>query len=344
VVPDQAVTKSIGTILVGEIGASDTRLALCGLDMGRPTVVLEERLPNRDFVGLGPLVRQFLQKYRPPPARSASFVVTGPVHEGVCLAANVPWPLDREALRAELGIDRVILLNDVEAMAHGIPALTREDLLPLVPGDAAAQEGNLAILSAGACPGVAGAYWNGTEHVPFVSDGAHADFAPSCEEELHLALHLTAEVARVTVELLLSSSGLALIYRYLRSRSDAEPVALSEALRSEDAADVIMRETDPVCQQAVLRFLTIFGSAAGNLALTLRATGGVYLGGSITGKLRERLKGSAFQAAFARKPPMQSLLANVPVHAIVSDRAALLGAATVAARELRTHRGGGWAS
>jgi glucokinase len=343
------LTKSIGTILVGEIGTDETRLALCGLDLGRPMVVLEERLPNRDSAGLGALVRRFLQKYRPPPIKTASFVVAGPVYEGVVLAGNLPWGgVDRDAVAAELGIDRVALLNDVEATAHGISALSHDELFVVIKGEDAPETGNQAVLSSGACPGVAGRHWNGTEHVPFASDGAHTDFAPSCEDEMRLALDLSARVARVTVELLLSSSGLELIYRYLRGRSNgAESSALADALHTRDAADVIIREAasgEPVCREALDRFLAILGSAAGNIALTLRATGGVYLGGSLPANLRQALRREELVSAFSRKPPMQELLAKIPVYAIVSENAALLGAASVAARELRARWGGGWAS
>ena len=117
-------------------------------------------------------------------------------------------------------------------------------------------------------------------------------------------------------------------------------------MRAENPEAVIIREaaTDPVCRQTVDRFLAIFGSAAGNLALTLHATGGVYLGGGLVRALREPLMNGVFQGAFGRKAPMHALLGNVPIHAIVNDHAALLGAATVAAREMRARHAGGWAS
>ena len=340
------MTKSIGMLIAGEISHGDTRLALCGLDMGRPVVVVEETTPNVDFAGLGPLVHSFLAKYRPPQIRGAAFVVPGPVHEGVSLAANLPWNIDARALSAELGIERIAVLADAEAVAHAIPTLSPEDLL-LVSSGAASEPGNQAVIVAGACPGMSGSFWNGTEQCPFVSEGIHADFAPSDEDEAALALHLSALVARVTVELLLSSSGLGLIYQYHRGKS-AEPERLRDSMHDEDAATVILREatagTDPVCRQAVDTFLRIFGSAAANLALTFRATGGVYIAGRVVPGVRAALTSGVFLSAFCRKAPMQGLLERIPIHAIMSDRGALLGAATVAARELRGRRVGGWAS
>jgi glucokinase len=341
------MTKSIGMLVAGEIGPTRTQLALCGLDMGAPVVVVEETLTNGEFAGVGPMVHRFLTKHRPPRIRGAAFVVPGPIDEGVCLAANLPWPVEAEAIGAEVGIDRVSVLNEVGAIAHAIQTLARGDLL--VVSDGAPSEGNQVILSAGDYPGMAGLYWNGTEHCPFVSEGGHADFAPSNEGEARLAVDLATHVTRVTVELLLSRSGLVLIYRHLRAEAAAdEPKRLRDALQGEDAATVIIREgttgADPVCRRALEMFLSIYGSAAGNLALTLRATGGVFLAGGIVPSLRASLVNGAFASAFCDKAPMQGLLGKVPIQAIMNERAAILGAATVAARELRSRRVGGWAS
>ncbi len=342
------MTKSIGMLIAGEIGPTETHLALCGLDMGRPVVVVDETLANGGFAGLGPMVHGFITRYRPPRIRGAAFVVAGPVQEGTSLAANLPWPIEAEALGSELGIERVTVLNDVEAIAHAVPLLARDDLL-VVSSGAPAEPGNQAIVSAGACPGMSGLFWNGTEHCPFASEGGHADFAPSTEAEALLATDLAARVPRVTVELILSTSGIGLIYRHLRERShEKEPAALRDATGTEEVATAILREAtlgkDRVCRETLDVFLAVYGSAAGNLALTLRATGGVYLAGRVLSSLRVPLASGVLQQAFCRKAPMQAWLGKIPVYAIFDDRAALLGAATVAARELRSRRVGGWAS
>jgi glucokinase len=341
------VTKSIGVIVAGEIGPTETRLALCGLDMGRPVIVVEELMPNQGFGSLMAMIQRFFGKYRPPQIRSAAFIVAGPVHEGRSLSANLPWPVEAQSVVSELGIDKVTVMNDVEAVAHALQTLTPADLLVLSSGDTS-ESGNQIVISAGACPGISGLYWNGTEHRSFVSEGGHADFAPSCDEELRLALDLSAHVARVTIELLLSTAGLELIYRYLRALGPTEPEAVAVSMRQDGVLAAIARaateNTDPVCHKALEMFLSIYGSAAGNLALTLRATGGVYLAGDIVPGIRGSLSLGAFQSAFVRKAPMQAFLSKIPVHAILDERAALLGAATVAARDLRARRGSGWAS
>jgi glucokinase len=341
------VTKSISMIVAGEIGATQTRLALCGLDMGRPVVVVDELYDNGAFVRLAPMIQRLLAKHRPPQIRSAAFVVTGPVEEGVSLSASLPWPVEGPAIASEFGIDKVAILNDVAAVAHAIPMLGPDDTMTVARGEPL-DAGNQAVISAGLCPGMAGLFWNGTEHDSFVSEGSHADFAPSSEEELRLALHLSTHVPRVTPELLLSRSGVELIYRYLRGSGAPEPDTLAESMRSDGTVPAILKEgvngKDSVCRKAVETFVRIFGSTAGNLALTLRATGGVYLAGDLVPPLRELLKSEAFLEAFVRKAPLSERLGKISVIAVTNERAALLGAATVAARDLRARRGSGWAS
>ncbi len=329
------VTKSIAMIVAGEVGPTDTRLALCGLDAGRPVVVAEETARSSATAGLAPMVQKFLRKYRPPQVRAAAFVVGGPVHEGKGLAPGLPWPVAATALAAELSMDRVTLLTDVEGMAHALAALPPEERFTLSAGDAP-ESGNQLVVGAGGSAGVAGLYWNGTEHRCFASEAGSADFAPGSEEERGLAQFLSARVERVTVGLLLSRAGLALIHAYV-SGTGAAP--------GEDvpAADPTTG-TDADSRRAVEIFLRAFGSIAANLALSLRATGGVYLGGDVVLALRAQLTSGGFMAAFCRKPPLEALLQSIPVHAVLNPNAALLGAATVAARELRTQRGSGWAS
>ncbi len=341
------MTKSIGVIVAGEVGPTETRLALCGLDVGLPVAVVEESVPNAGHAGIGSIVQRFLNKYRPPHIRAAAFVVAAPVHEGVCLAENLPWPVEAQAVASELGIEKVTVLSELEAIAQALPTLGQDDLLALSGSDAS-EYGNQVVISAGRSPGISGLYWNGTEHGSFVSEGGHADFAPGSEEERLLAQHLSEQVARVTVALLLSSGGLDLIYRYLRSREKGEPASLARALQKEESATGIARAalagTDPVCAKALDTFLSIYGSIAGNVALTLRATGGVYLAGDMVPGLRVPLASGVFQSAFCRKVPVEALLRAIPVYAILNERAALLGAATVAARDLRVRLGNGWAS
>src|ERR1700722_16790788 len=131
-------------IVAGEIGSTQTRLALCGLDAGRPVVVAEETTANAASASLALMVQRFLQKYRPPQVRAAAFVVGGPVHEGIGLAKSLPWTVGAQALASELAIDRVTIMSDVEGIAHALPALTPEDFAAL--GGSSTESGNQAVI------------------------------------------------------------------------------------------------------------------------------------------------------------------------------------------------------
>ncbi len=115
-------------IVAGTVGPTETRLALCGLDAGRPVVVVEEAAPNAGFGSLGPMVQKFLRKYRPPQVRAAAFVVCGPIENGVCLAPGVAWTIAAPSLASELGMDRVALLSEAEGTAHALPALAAKTI------------------------------------------------------------------------------------------------------------------------------------------------------------------------------------------------------------------------
>jgi glucokinase len=340
------MTKSLAMIVAGEVGSHETRLALCGLDLGRPVVLVDETAPNPEGSGLTAMVQAFLRKYRPPQIRAAAFVAGGPVYGAGSFAADVPWAADGGALAGELGIDKVTILTDAEAVAHAIAGLAPEDTIGIGGSDAGA-DANQLVVSIGANPSVAALYWDGTEHRPFASDAGHADFSPANEEELRLALSASGagRGARVTTGLLLSRVGLALVHRFVLGLESPPSLPV---LPGEDAAAAILRAanagTDRAARRAVDLYLAICASTAGNLALTLRASGGVYLTGDVVPALRASLGGGVFPDAFGRKTPREAALRDVPVRAVVNPRAALLGAATVAARALRARPGGGWAS
>ena len=152
------MTKSIGMIVVGEIGSTETRLALCGLDVGRPVVVVDETSPNSRFTGLTPMVQAFLRKYRPPQIRAAAFVVGGPIQGGVSLAESLPWAIGSQALASELSIDKVAILTVAEGVAHAIPGLAHEDFVAIGGGDSG-ENANQVVLSVGASTSVAGLFY-----------------------------------------------------------------------------------------------------------------------------------------------------------------------------------------
>ena len=319
--------------LAGDIGGTHTRLALFA--PGKPEPAALEIYSSRDHDGLEAMVREFLGAH-PATVERACFGVAGPVREGHVQTTNLAWPVDAASLAAVLGLDRVGLVNDLVANAYGIAELGAADLATLNDGDPAVG-GNAAVVSAGTGLGEAGLFWDGARHHVFASEGGHADFAARNDAETALRAHLAAQHAHVSYERVCSGMGLVAIYGFLRSGAEAEPDWLAAELAQHDPGGVISKAglegRDPVCVQALEMMVSIYGAEAGNLTLKLLATGGVYLGGGIAPQILPKLQDGAFMAAFTAKGRFAGLLEHVPVHVILNDRTALLGAARLARGE-----------
>ena len=323
-------------IMAGDIGGTSTRLACFDTERGLTAPVAEGRFSSREAGGLDEIVRHFVIEQGLTVER-ACFGIAGPVWQGKVRTPNLPWTVDGAVLSRTLGIPAVLLINDLEANAYGIPLLQSDDFATLNQGEPD-PAGTIAVVSAGTGLGEALAYWDGSAHRPLRSEGGHADFAPRNELEAELLLFLRAEHGRVSTERVVSGPGLRNIYRFLRdSRHLPETPAVTEAMRSGDKSAAITRAAlageCPLCEQTLDLFVSLYGAEAGNVALRTLATGGVYLGGGIAPKIIERLKGPGFMLAFTAKGRLSPLLEKIPVRVILNERTALLGAGRCAAAE-----------
>ena len=321
-------------ILAGDIGGTNTRLALVDAAPGGMRILFEKTFPSRERTSLEAALEEFLSLRRAAFTR-ASFGIAGPVRNGRCEATNLPWVVDAKSVAKRLRLKRVGLINDLVANAHGIALLRGKDFVTLNKGARNAQ-GNRALISAGTGLGEAGLLWDGKAHRPFASEGGHVDFAPRNHLEMELLDYLMKRHGRVSCERLVSGPGLVNAYRFFRDREKGtEPAWLAEELRVGDPAAAISRNAlegkSPLCIQALELFVSVYGAAAGNLALTLMATGGVYLGGGIAPKILAKLKEPGFMNAFTAKGRLRPLLQEIPVRVIMNPKTALLGAARHAA-------------
>jgi glucokinase len=321
-------------ILAGDIGGTNSRLALFEVEGGALREVAGEVFPSGDYPSLDAIVAKFCTAHAAR-VTHAGLGVAGPVKGDHVQAVNLAWSVDGASLARQLGGARVWLLNDLEANAYGIAALAPEDFATLNAGDRGAA-GHQAVISAGTGLGEAGLIWDGRRHTPFASEGGHADFAPTDELQIELLRFLMRERGHVSVERVLSGPGLHNIYRFLRDSGRAdEPAWLARELAEGDAPAVISRAglegRAEICARALDVLVAIYGAEAGNLALQVMATGGVFLGGGIAPKILPRLRGADFLDAFRAKGRLGDLVAAIPVRVILNDSAALLGAARGAA-------------
>ena len=319
-------------ILAGDVGGTKTILAAFEPDKRDP--VLQETYPSRDHASFDTILEAFLDRHKPRVER-ACLGIAGPVKDGRSQATNLPWVVDAAALGRKLGIREAQIINDLEANAWGIPSLGPEDFLTLNAG-APEASGNGAVIAAGTGCGEAGLYWDGHAHRPFATEGGHTDFAPRDELEIDLLRYLRARHERVSVERLVSGPGLVNIYRFLRdTRRGEEPPWLAQALEAGDDGGVISEAAregkSPLCELALDVFMSLYGAEAGNLALKMMSTGGVYVGGGIAPKNLWKIQDGTFMKAFLAKGRMRPILEAMPVRVILNQRTALLGAARCAA-------------
>jgi glucokinase len=320
-------------ILAGDIGGTNARLAYFQPHNGHLKLAAEGVFPSREHRGLDEIVAQFVESQSTRPD-VACFGVAGPVRNGRVETSNLPWTVEASRLANELNLPSAMLINDLEANAWGIPCLAAEDLVPLNRVKVT-PVGNQAVISAGTGLGEAGLFWDGKKYDIFASEGGHCDFAPRTELEIELLRYLTARFGHVSFERIVSGPGLVNVYRFLRdTHRGEEPQWLTDELAHGDAAAAISRcamaGKSALAEQALDLWISIYGAEAGNLALKLMATGGVYLGGGIAPKLVAKLAGPLFMQAFLSKGRMQALLESIPVRVITNDKIALLGAARYA--------------
>ena len=320
-------------ILAGDIGGTHARLAFFDVSNGHYRLVSASVFPSREYSGLDEIVCKFVDDASVHPD-AACFGVAGPVRNGRVETSNLPWIIESESLAGELKLRKTVLINDLEANAWGIATLDAKDVVTLnqVKGNPL---GNQAVIAAGTGLGEAGMYWDGRQHHIFACEGGHGDFAPCNDLQIELLQYLAAQHGHVSYERVLSGPGLVNIFNFLRdTKRGTEPAWLTEEVRDGDLAAAISRAalegTCPLCAQALDIFISIYAAEAGNLALKLMASGGVYLGGGIAPKVLPKLAEPRFMKTFADKGRMQSLLESMPVRVIVNDKTALMGAARCA--------------
>ena len=327
-------------ILGGDVGGTKTRLTYFQTQGKHLKPVVEEAFPSQEHKDLSEIVSKFVSAHKLP-TEHACFGVAGPVRNGRCETPNLAWVVDSRQLARELRLKKVELINDLEANAYGVTVLKPKDFATLNNG-APGASGSKALIAAGTGLGEAGLHWEGDHYQPFPSEGGHVDFAPRNQLEVELLLFLLKEYEHVSYERVLSGRGLYNIYRFLRDTGRGEePNWLAGEMHGKDPSPIIskaaLERNCPLCQQALDLFASIYGAAAGNLALKLMATGGIFVGGGIAPKIIEKLRDSTFMKAFVAKGRMKSLVEAIPVSVILNDKTASLGAGYYAA--LRAERG-----
>jgi glucokinase len=321
-------------ILAGDIGGTKVNLASFNSEDRRLAPYHLSTYSSQQHASLEDIARRFVADHDVKP-QFACFGIAGPVKNDRVQVTNLPWVVDARELARALNLKQVWLINDLAANAHGIAALGPEDFVVLNQGEEDAA-GNAAILAAGTGLGEAGLVWDGYRHLPFATEGGHAEFAPRTDLDMELLRHLRGRLGQVSWENVLSGPGTLHIYEFLRDTGRGqEPDWLKEEFSRVDPPVAITRAAlegkSDLCVQALDLFIGYYAAEAANLGLKMLATGGVYLGGGIAPKIIRKLQDGAFLKAFIGQGRMKDLLAQMPVRVIMNDKTALIGAARYAA-------------
>jgi glucokinase len=324
-------------ILAGDVGGTKVHLALYNFSNGRLQPIRDQKFPAHEFASLDDVVNKFLTicNEKRDGIFAACFGVPGPVRNGRLKLTNLPWILDTSDLVKSLGIQHIFLINDLEANGYGIPELAPESLFTLHTGDANAT-GHAGLIAAGTGLGEALLIWDGKQHRPIPSEGGHCDFAARSNREIALLEYLRDKLkGRVSWERVVSGLGIKNIYTFLRDVEKIdEPGWLHDRMLKEDPGAVLGQcaedGSSSLCFETLKVFAAAYGAEAGNIALKVLATGGMYLGGGIAPKILKTLKNGAFMQAFLDKGRLSPLLESIPVRVILDDTCALLGAAAYA--------------
>jgi glucokinase len=324
-------------ILAGDVGGTKVHLALYNFADGHLHSIRDQKFAAHNFGSLDAVVDAFLSvgSEKREDIVGACFGCPGPVRGGRLKLTNLPWTLDTCDLEKSLEIPNISLINDLEANGYGIPELAPESIFILHEGDPKAT-GNAGLIAAGTGLGEALLIWDGTKHTPIPSEGGHSDFAARSNREIALLEYLRDTLkGRVSWERVVSGLGIKNVYAFLRDvEKISEPGWLHDRMAAEDPNVVISQcaedGSSSLCFETMKMFTGAYGAEAGNIALKVLATGGIYLGGGIAPKILQTLRNGTFLQAFLDKGRMSPLLQSIPVRVILDDTCALLGAASYA--------------
>lgn len=260
------------------------------------------------------------------PIRHAAIAIANPVEGDTVSMTNHHWSFSIAALRTELDLDTLLVVNDFTALAMALPHLSPSQRKQIggVQASSPVPGRPIGLIGPGTGLGVSGLIPVGERWVPLSSEGGHATFAPGNEVEAGILQFLWREYGHVSAERLLSGTGIELIYRALSGQTLGAADITSRALDGSSAE----------CVKTVECFCAVLGTVAGNVALTLGATGGLYIGGGIVPRLGRLFEQSPFRARFESKGRLSAYLARIPTYLITEEYPAFLGISALLSEQM----------
>jgi len=317
-------------ILAGDIGGTKVNLGLYRETRGQLESLKETRYECCDYSGLDQILDMFLEEIDSSP-EIICFGVAGSVKEGACQVTNLGWEINSSLIKKVAGANQVLLINDLAAMACSVPFLGDDEIEVLQKGTF--EDGGIAVIASGTGLGQSFLVPGGHGRYRILeTEGGHCDFAPRNPVETQLLHFLLRSFERVSIERVLSGAGVFQLYQFVReSHNLKEPDWLTRDFCENVPEKVVVENglngKSDACKIAIEMFVEIYGAIAGNMALQLKTTGGVYIGGGIASHMVAFLKKGPFMENFLAKGRFRQWLERVPVSLILNEKAPLLGAA-----------------
>jgi len=314
-----AMTRSMAstTWLVGDVGGTNARFGLVSPD---GSLLHSRVLADADYPGIAEAVEAYLadRDGLPRPRRGAIAIASAVAGDEVRMT-NHPWAFSISALAKRLDFQRLLVVNDFTAQALALPHLKEGDRT-VVGGGAPAAGYPLGVLGPGSGLGVSGMIPAGKRWIPLTGEGGHATMSPITDRESDVLGVLRRQLDHVSAERVLSGPGLVNVYNSLAA-VDGVPAKQYTAAQITDEE---IGRSDPLCGEATAMFCAMLGTVASNLALTLGARGGVYIGGGIVPRLGERFAASPFRQRFETKGRLHPYLAEIPTYVVTHRLPAFL--------------------
>jgi glucokinase len=320
-----------GPRLLADIGATHARFAL----ETAPGVMRAVRvLKCDDFSGIVPLLHTYLADHAGTRIHHAAFALANPISGDMIRMTNRAWQFSTDEVRRELGLSTLLIVNDFTALAMSLPVLSGDSLLQVGQGTPAANA-VVGVLGPGTGLGVSGVIPTLDGFVTLGSEGGHVNFAPADDREFAILQFAWREWPHVSNERLISGPGMEIIYRALAERNGVTVAPRS----SPDIISGALEERDALCLETLECFCGMLGGAAANLAVTLGAFGGIFIGGGIVPRIAEWFATSPFRARFEAKGRFTEYLAQIPTYVIMTPNPAFFGVAAILSEHLRGRSG-----
>ncbi len=331
----QAKKKSNRFVLAADMGGTKVNMALYDVTGKLPKVLFKEKFHSADYKSFGSILKIFLEKYPNPLPGCICVGVAGPVVNGVAKFTNLNWQISEKEIIKITGIKKVALLNDLEATAYGFAYLMQKDFQNLYLNKKEVA-GNILLVAPGTGLGISGLLETEKLYSIISSEGGHSEYAPRTNDDILLYKYLKSKKKIVSWEHIVSGRGIENIYSFLRDvKKMKEPAWLLKEFKTGDIAAVISEQAllkkSAICQKSMKIFIENLARFSSSMALTFKATGGIYLCGGIPPKIIQLLTEYNFNKQFLISDRMNDLLKQIPVKIVLNEETALLGAAYFAA-------------